>query len=284
MENRLHAVQDRHLQQIAAMAQQILDAVHIQSTLIGLESTPSLPVAPPAAAPKMGFDLKPLCTCGHARVVHRGPEHSCEAVACACEHYAPPAAEAVDNAAFVGHLRMRLREEELRTSLWEERQSQCAGAPDAAPPPATAPTTPGGLTPLCCCGHQHVMHNGMAGRCTNLECRCADYIPASAAVPGTILGSAVDPWCTCGHARVVHHDAAHSCQIRGCTCVSYRAGLPVPVEPVPTADDPLARERVSRGTLQGLLDRIEEALERGEQLAAQAALIDLRRAIDMLAI
>lgn len=46
--------------------------------------------------------------------------------------------------------------------------------------------------------------------------------------------------------------------------------------------DPLARSTVTRGTLLGMLDRLDDALERDEKFAAQTAANELRHLVDDL--
>ena len=48
------------------------------------------------------------------------------------------------------------------------------------------------------------------------------------------------------------------------------------------AQDPLARRTITRGTVLGILDRLDDALERNEQLAAAASSRDLRHLVDDL--
>jgi hypothetical protein len=48
------------------------------------------------------------------------------------------------------------------------------------------------------------------------------------------------------------------------------------------AQDPLARRTITRGTVLGILDRLDDALERNEQLAAAASSRDLRHFVDDL--
>jgi hypothetical protein len=89
--------------------------------------------------------------------------------------------------------------------------------------------------------------------------------------------------CACGHPlsdHILHNGERKECQNRGCPCGSFHCfGRDRrPQDP----HDPLSRRTVTRGTLLGILDRLDDALERNEQLAAAAASRDLRHLVDDL--
>jgi hypothetical protein len=67
------------------------------------------------------------------------------------------------------------------------------------------------------------------------------------------------------------------------------AGAPIPegsgesATPRPAEQsDPLSRLTVTRGTVLGILDRLDDALEHNEQIGAQAAANELRHLVDAL--
>ena len=67
------------------------------------------------------------------------------------------------------------------------------------------------------------------------------------------------------------------------------AGAPIPegsgesATPRPAEQsDPLSRLTVTRGTVLGILDRLDDALEHNMQLSAQAAAVELRHLVDAL--